>query len=208
MGNRHELTDERIQGLLGNNFCMPVESTDLRGSETTDFEPSGVLYVMQPSDKIPFHKFEPAKIGDVGHDIPTRIKHMQDAVETTVRVQPYREYYINWEAGWVDIPPHGYAELPSNIYTKVPWDSWGLIKNRSSTGWKKHLFVFEGTIDSSYVGHLCCLVHNPHQEPIRIVDGERLSQLILVPRYPLKRVAYVNRLPKTGRGESGFGSTG
>lgn len=204
----HELTEERMQELVDHNFCMPCKYLDERLKELKEYAASGVLYVYQPTEGVKFCDFKPKKVGDVGHDLPVRVFHMKDLVETTVRVSPYREYYINWDEGWVDIPANGYAELPSNICVKVPWDSWGLIKTRSSTGWKRRLHVFEGTIDPGYVGMLCCLIHNPHLEPIRIKDGESLGQLILIPKYPLKEVVYVNNLPETIRGTTGFGSTG
>jgi dUTP pyrophosphatase len=207
MTSQHELTDERMQEMIDLNCCMPCNYLDRRNDVEIKFEPTGVLYVCQPVPNVPFYDLKPAKPGDVGHDIPSRIKFMKD-LDPTVRVMPYRDYYINFEEGWVDIPAHGYAEIPSALCVKVPWDSWGLIKTRSSTGWRKKLIVFEGVIDSAYLGQLCCLVHNPHQEPMRINDGERLSQLILVPKYPLKEIVNVSYLPKTYRGISGFGSSG
>lgn len=43
---------------------------------------------------------------------------------------------------------------------------------------------------------------------MRIKDGDRLIQIVLVPKYLLKRIVCVDKLPETERGPSGFGSSG
>ena len=43
---------------------------------------------------------------------------------------------------------------------------------------------------------------------MRVKDGDRLIQVVLVPKYPLKKVVNVDVLPDTERGVSGFGSSG
>jgi dUTPase len=57
-------------------------------------------------------------------------------------------------------------------------------------------------------------VYNPNFAPVRVYEynpktnfGDRLSQLILIPRYPLDKIILVNYLPETERGKTGFGST-
>lgn len=171
----------------------------------------GELQVQNAFIDVAEWKLGPAKPGDVGMDIPVRIKNMDKhnsgGLGSSLRISPHSDYYINYDEGWVDIPPHGYAELPSNLKVKVPDDAWGMIKPRSSTGWRLHIEIFEGVIDTEFTGMLCCLAFNPNNEPVRVKDGDRLAQIILVPKYPLKRIITVNELPKTVRCESGFGST-
>lgn len=168
---------------------------------------SNTLLVQQPYNNIDFWNLRPAKSGDIGYDLPVRIKHTEH-LEMGVKVQPHKDYYINYNEGWVDVPTNGYCVLPSGIHVKIPDDAWGLIAPRSSTSWQKHLNVFLGIIDSGYTGQLCCLIQNPHQEAVRIEDGMRLTQLILIPKYQLKNVIFTNFLPDTDRSEDGFGSTG
>lgn len=214
MSNKHELPPERIPGHPSYRDDLEIQSNPVADGVVYDnqrgrkikYEGTGILYVRQPHKHIPFTDFMPAKPGDVGRDLPVRIKGMQN-IEPSVRISPYRDYYLNFDEGWVDIPADGYAELPSGIYVKVPDDAWGLIKTRSSTGWRRKLYVFEGTIDL-YIGMLCCLVYNPHQEPVRITDGEKLAQFVLIPKYKLERQVYCDELPETARGDTGFGSTG
>ena len=140
--------------------------------------------------------------GDVGYDLPV-------VVDERLKVQPNRSYFINLVERWFDIPPHGYAEVPCGLAVKVPDDCWGNIKARSSTGWRRRLAVNEAVIDSQYVGPLFILVFNPSNEPVRIKAGEKLAQLILIPkkREPVA-VEVRKELPQTVRNESGFGSSG
>ena len=58
------------------------------------------------------------------------------------------------------------------------------------------------------------LVYNPNQTPVRVYEydpetktGDCLSQLILIPKYDLKRIILTSKLPDTKRGTTGFGST-
>ena len=63
------------------------------------------------------------------------------------------------------------------------------------------------SIDPGFVGELFIGVWNPGPLPRQIHPGERIAQLVIVPRVPVE-IKYVDELPKTERGEKGFGSTG
>lgn len=43
---------------------------------------------------------------------------------------------------------------------------------------------------------------------LRVRDGDRLIQIVLVPKYELQRVVFTDTLPKTERGATRFGSSG
>jgi dUTP pyrophosphatase len=153
-----------------------------------------------------------AKPGDVGLDLPVIINPKNERFKP--RIKPHRHYYIAPNGSdddpqpWIDIPPLGKAEISTGLRVKVPEDSWANIKSRSSTGWKKGLNVFEGVIDSGYTGPLFVLVFNPNSEPVRIHEGDRIAQLIIIPKYPLTSIVKTGDLPNTERGDSGFGSSG
>lgn len=203
------------------------------------------LYTKHINDAVDEWRLGPAKDGDVGMDLPVRIKHMLTddlkpmvhlAADDVTLIKPpawlegqvgdlyaklladdpsghgdlrlWQKYLVDYNEGYVIIPPNGYAELPTNLRVKLPKDTWGMIRPRSSTGWKRRLHVFEGTIDEGFTGHLRCLVFNPNREAVKIMDGDRLAQLIIVPRYPLGHIITTNELPSTARGETGFGSSG
>jgi deoxyuridine 5'-triphosphate nucleotidohydrolase len=172
-----------------------------------------------------------AKANDIGLDLPV-------VMTDKLKIAPHKDYYIDWKERWFDIPPMGIAEVPCGMAVKVPEHSWGNIKPRSSTGWKRHLVVYEGVIDTGFTGPLYVLVKNPNAETVRVKEFEKLAQLIIIPKFmvweahkptfsgrirepgeqpiiertPLVghpiEVVGVNELPKTERGTDGFGSSG
>lgn len=64
-----------------------------------------------------------------------------------------------------------------------------------------------GTIDPDYRGEVRVALINLGQEPVPIARGERVAQLVFA-RFESPRVAEVEDVSETGRGEGGFGSTG
>lgn len=153
------------------------------------------------------YDLKPAKTGDAGMDLPVRVQGVKVEPDITheihgetVSIYIYEDHFF--------IPALGKAEVPCGFHVKIPDGHWGNIKARSSTGWKKSLNVFEGVIDSGYVGPMYVLVHNPTDKPVRVDDGSRLAQLVIIPAKHAEEVVVVDRMPETHRGESGFGSSG
>jgi len=107
------------------------------------------------------------------------------------------------------IEPHGElpVDVPCNVSIKIPEGYWAMIINRSSTTRKLGLRVVSGVIDNGYTGPLYACVYNMTNQPVEVKKGMRLAQLIF---FPLITPACqkVDELPKTERGEDGFGSTG
>jgi dUTP pyrophosphatase len=198
------------------------------------FSPEGELYVKRDPDQSYIPHF--AKDGDVGLDLPVKIvvdlikfdtdsgpnawQGGPDRLRSPMLYPDLKHFvYPNGVPAdphpFLEVPALGWAEIPSAISVKLPDDAWGLIKTRSCTAWRQHLIVSVSTIDPGYVGLLGTLVYNPNFVPVRVYEydpktkfGDRLSQLILIPRYPLKRIILVNQLPETERGKTGFGSSG
>jgi deoxyuridine 5'-triphosphate nucleotidohydrolase len=143
-----------------------------------------------------------AKPGDVGYDLPV-------VMSDKLKIEPHQDYYVNNHERWFDIPPFGLAEIPCGLSIKIPDGYWGNIKPRSSTGWKRRLVVYEGVIDSQYTGSLFILAENPGNKPARIREFDKLAQLILIPKAGEHQVhsMVVPELPKTVRGDTGFGSS-
>ena len=184
------------------------------------FNSDGRLYVKY-DDKLKNKGFELkyAKAQDVGMDLPA-------IMSESLKIKPEREYHINREECWFDIPSGGLAEVPCGISIKVPDDAWANIKPRSSTAWKRGLIVHEAVIDSGYTGPLFILVRNPLHEPVRVHEWDRLAQLIIVPKYHVHggyvdasksinslfttgvTIEATDDLPATERGSTGFGSSG
>ena len=103
--------------------------------------------------------------------------------------------------------PFVVTEMPTGWNVKVPDDHVGIVTSRSSTFKRMHISVHLGIIDASYTGHLCVLVRNLSLWPRKVKRGVRLAQLLVVPCLMVDLLK-VNRLPITGRGTKGFGSTG
>lgn len=64
-----------------------------------------------------------------------------------------------------------------------------------------------GTIDPDYRGEVKVALQNLGPEPVTIGRGERIAQLVFA-RFAAPRLLEVAELDDTGRGQSGFGSTG
>lgn len=121
----------------------------------------------------------PSKPGDVGYNLFTS------------------------EDSWVKTEEVSY--LKTDVRVKLPDGYYAIIKPRSSAS-KIGIHVNEGTIDNGYTGELLvgCIAM---VKQTRIPKGTSIAQLILYPMItPLLQV--VVELPKTDRGETGFGSTG
>jgi len=160
------------------------------------------------------YKLNYAKAYDIGMDLPCVINRF--VVDGT------RRFEINWvrnlaqliDMGVINqevteaiIPPLSWATFPTGIYTKIPNDAWMLILNRSSSPFNIGIHVATGVIDAGYTGELMTRICNMNEHAVKVKDGDRLSQAIIIPRYNF-RPEQVDELPKTERGSSGFGSSG
>ena len=107
------------------------------------------------------------------------------------------------------VAPGGRTLVPTGIAVAIPDGYEGQVRMRSGLALKKGLILpnAPGTIDSDYRGELCVVVANIGAEPVVIVRGDRIAQLVVSPvvRAALERVG---ELPATGRSSGGFGSTG
>lgn len=126
--------------------------------------------------------FAPQKPGDVGYDL---------AADESVTVPPTgRLVYIR-----------------TRVFVKLPDGMYARLVGRSSTSSKLGLSVIEGTIDNGYTGELFIGVVNHTGKPVEISAGHRVAQIILHRAF-VTPVLHVLELPKTDRGNTGFGSTG
>lgn len=106
------------------------------------------------------------------------------------------------------VMPGQYVDLPSDIRIAMPNDWYAELRARSSTS-KRRIYLAPGIIDCGYVGELfsCCV--NLTDEPITVKRGERIAQIIFHRRInPVFVDVGEFDLPKTVRGQKGFGSTG
>jgi dUTP pyrophosphatase len=108
----------------------------------------------------------------------------------------------------VVVHPHQIASVPTNTGVCLPVHTWAMLVGRSSTFYNKFMLVNTGIIDSEYRGEIRALVYNPTDKKTVARKGERLFQLIIMPRLVNVSWRQVEILPDSARGEQGFGSTG
>ena len=83
------------------------------------------------------------------------------------------------------------------------------IRPRSGLAAKSNITVLNtpGTIDSDYRGEIKVIIYNHGDYDFVINNGDRIAQMVLSPVIRME-LEEVKDLPKTIRGEGGFGSTG
>ena len=111
--------------------------------------------------------------------------------------------------GEMTIPPGGRAIVPTGLVLEIPPGFEGQVRARSGLALKKGLALANGvgTIDADYRGEVGVLVVNLGRDPVTIVRGERIAQLIVA---PVARAVFeeAGELRGSTRGTGGFGSTG
>lgn len=104
----------------------------------------------------------------------------------------------------------GQTELiGTGIAVAIPEGYWGGIFARSGLATKQGLRPANcvGVIDSDYRGEVKVAVHNDSLHTREIKDGERIAQLVILPRFDVI-FEEKKELTETVRGQGGFGSTG
>ena len=109
----------------------------------------------------------------------------------------------------VMIEPCQRKVIPTGFAIAIPDGFEGQVRMRSGVALEKGLLLpnSPATIDADYRGELKIIVANISNSTVELLPEERFAQLVISPvaRVRLKEVA---ELPKTVRGEAGFGSTG
>ena len=99
--------------------------------------------------------------------------------------------------------------LPTGLAMEIPPGYEGQVRPRSGLALKKGVALVNspGTIDADYRGEIGIIIINHGTEPVEIMPGDRVAQLIIA---PVTRAALVevNDLNDTARNSGGFGHTG
>ena len=110
----------------------------------------------------------------------------------------------------VTVKPGERAMVPTGVAVAIPDGHAGLVLPRSGLASKKGLTLANapGLIDAGYRGEVVCVVVNlDPQEAVEISAGDRIAQLVIVAVSNVSPV-WSDELPRSVRGENGFGSTG
>ena len=107
------------------------------------------------------------------------------------------------------IKPQTSALIPTGLSVAFSEDYEIQIRPRSGLAAKNNISVLNtpGTIDSDYRGELKIIIFNHSKHDFVVNNNDRIAQMVLTPVAKME-LEEANELPKTLRGEGGFGSTG
>ena len=109
----------------------------------------------------------------------------------------------------LSLAPGTRALVPTGLQIAVPSGFEAQVRPRSGLAWKWGITILNspGTIDADYRGEIKVILANLGSDNFSVARGDRIAQLV-VARVPRIVFCECEELPKTGRGEGGFGHTG
>ncbi|MBQ1271563.1 MAG: dUTP diphosphatase [Clostridia bacterium] len=112
-------------------------------------------------------------------------------------------------SGYLELDPGVRMAIPTGLSIELPEGYCAFIMARSGLSLKKGLSLANGVglIDSDYRGEIMVSLRNDSDETVRIDDGMRIAQMLILP-VPAVTFIEADTLGETKRGEKGFGSTG
>ncbi len=107
------------------------------------------------------------------------------------------------------IQPGERALVPTGLVMQIPDGHEAQVRPRSGLALRHGVTVLNspGTIDADYRGEIMVILINHGAEPVDIVRGERIAQLVFAPVTQASFIT-VKSVSDTARGSGGFGSTG
>ena len=99
--------------------------------------------------------------------------------------------------------------VSTGLAVEIPPGSEGQVRPRSGLALRHGITMpnAPGTIDSDYRGEVRVILQNLGTEPVTIVRGDRIAQLVFA-RYETPELVDATELEQSSRGAGGFGSTG
>jgi len=109
----------------------------------------------------------------------------------------------------ITLQPGERAMIPTGLSFEIPPGFEIQVRPRSGWAAKKGVTVVNspGTVDADYRGEVLVALINLGQEPMEIVDQDRMAQAVLCPVVQAQ-FHEVTELSDSERGAGGFGSTG
>ena len=107
------------------------------------------------------------------------------------------------------LKPNFSCLVPTGLAVAFSSDFEIQIRPRSGLAAKNNISILNtpGTIDSDYRGEIKVILFNHGKNDFLINNKDRIAQMILTPVIKME-FEETDNLPKTVRGEGGFGSTG
>ena len=99
--------------------------------------------------------------------------------------------------------------VSTGLAVEIPAGIEGQVRPRSGLALRHGITMpnAPGTIDSDYRGEVRVILQNLGSEPVTIVRGDRIAQLVFA-RYETPELVDATELEQSTRGVGGFGSTG
>ena len=99
--------------------------------------------------------------------------------------------------------------VATGLAVEIPPGIEGQVRPRSGLALRHGITMpnAPGTIDSDYRGEVRVILQNLGAEPVTIVRGDRIAQLVFA-RYETPELVDATELERSTRGAAGFGSTG
>lgn len=116
------------------------------------------------------------------------------------------DLYVPDGEDWL-IEPHGCITVDTGVSMAIPEGYTGLVRSRSGLAFRQGIMAVEGTVDAGYTGTIAVKLYNLTDGGYLIGEGERISQLVIVP-IANATLVQAEELPNTERGANGFGSSG
>ena len=107
------------------------------------------------------------------------------------------------------IAPGRWALVPTGLAIALPRGTEAQIRPRSGLAMKHGVTVLNspGTVDSDYRGEVQVILINLGNAAFAVRRGERIAQMVIA-AHAIVKIKTVDELPRTKRGNGGFGSTG
>lgn len=107
----------------------------------------------------------------------------------------------------VKLYPLDRVMFPTGVRIQLPEGYEAQVRSRSGLNRNFGIVCPTGTIDADYRGEIGVILYNLSREPVTIMHGDRIAQLVISPVIQAEW-DWVEFLEKTDRGDGGFGSTG
>tara|TARA_Y100000768_G_scaffold318232_1_gene253607 strand:+ start:798 stop:1235 length:438 start_codon:yes stop_codon:yes gene_type:complete len=109
----------------------------------------------------------------------------------------------------LELKPQMSCMVPTGLAVAFPENYEIQVRPRSGLAAKSNISILNtpGTIDSDFRGEIKVIMYNHGNRNFIINNGDRIAQIILCPVVKMSLEEAID-LPKTIRGQSGFGSTG
>ena len=102
----------------------------------------------------------------------------------------------------LDVP---ITKIHTGVFIKLPPNTWALLTARSGAVFNRNLLILPGVIDEGFTGEIVVPCVSLRGD-IFVPGGTSIAQLVLF-ESNTPELVYVDKLPTTERGQSGFGST-